>query len=70
MGILNFIKNISPTEIVIIIVVLFVLFGSSTLVRMGKTGGETLKEIKNIKKSFIEAVKDDDTDTQSKGVSK
>ena len=69
MNIMNLIKNISPTELIIIIVVLFVLFGSKTLVRLGRSGGETLKEIKSVKKSFMDAVSDDESDDKQKGVS-
>lgn len=55
----NFIKNIGPTELIIIGVILIVLFGSKIVSKIGRTSGETYKEIKNIKKEFTEAVKDD-----------
>lgn len=57
---LNFIKNISPTETIIIALILIVLFGSRIAIKLGKTGGETLKEVKKIKKSFTEAIEDDE----------
>lgn len=68
---LNFLNNISPLEWILIGVVLVLFFGAKTMTRLGKSGGETLKEIKNIKKTFTEAVGDDDEPKKSdKGVSK
>lgn len=58
---LNFIKNISPTEWVVIGLILIVLFGAKIITGMAKTSGESIKQIKNIKKSFNDAIKDDDT---------
>lgn len=52
----NFIKNISPTELIILAVILILIFGSKIVTGIGKTGGETLKEIKNIKKEITSAV--------------
>jgi len=56
---LNFIKNISPTELAIVALILIVLFGTKIVTGIGRTGGETLKEIKKIKKTFTEAIEDD-----------
>ena len=57
----DFIKNISPTEIIIIVLILVVLFGGKTIAgRLAKTSGETVKEIKKIKKEFTKIVEDDD----------
>jgi len=57
----DFIKNISPTELVIIVLILVVLFGGKAIAgRLAKTSGETVKEIKNIKKEFTKAIGDDD----------
>ncbi len=56
---LNFFKNISPTEWIIIALIIVVVFGAKIATRLGKASGETLKEIKNIKKSITEAVEDD-----------
>lgn len=53
---LAFLKNISPTEWTIIALILVVFLGRSTVIKLGKTGGETLKEIKNIKKSITDTV--------------
>lgn len=57
---LNFLKNISPTEVTILIVIFILLFGAKAFVSLGKTGGETLREIKKIKKNFTEAIEDDE----------
>jgi len=56
---LNFIKNIGPTELIIIAIILVILFGSKVVAKLGRTSGETFKEIKNIKKEFTEAIQDD-----------
>lgn len=56
---LNFIKNISPTEQIIIALILLILFGSKAFIRLARTGGETFKEVKKIKKSFTEAIEDE-----------
>lgn len=56
----DFLKNISPVELGAIALILIVLFGAKTVIGMAKTSGESFKQIKNIKKSFTEAVKDDD----------
>lgn len=56
----NFIKNISPTEIIIIVLILVVLFGGKAIAgRLARTSGETIKEVKKIKKEFTEAIEDD-----------
>lgn len=56
---LDFIKNISPTELIIIGLIITILFGSKVLVALGKTTGETLREVKGIKTSFTEAIEDE-----------
>ncbi len=55
----DLIKNIGSTELIIILLVLVILFGANTISDMAKRGGETLKEVKKIKKDIIEATKDD-----------
>ena len=55
----NFIKNISPLELVLIGVILVAVFGAGLVTRLGRTSGETFKEIKKIKKTFKDAVSDD-----------
>ena len=71
MSILNFFKNLSTTEWIVILVIIFIFFGSKVLARLGKTGGETFREIKKVKNNFMDAVKDDDetTDTKKEEVS-
>lgn len=56
----DFIKNISSTELIIIVLILIVLFGGKAIVGLGRTSGETVKELKNIKKEFHKALEDDD----------
>lgn len=53
---LGFLRNIGPTELIIIGVILIVFFGSKKIVELGKAGGETVKEVKKIKKEFAGAV--------------
>lgn len=55
----NFIKNIGPTEIIIIVLILAVIFGAKIITRLGKTSGETFREVKKIKKEFTSAIEDD-----------
>lgn len=53
---LDFIRNIGPTELIIIGVILIVFFGARKIANLGKTAGETTKEFKKIKKEFTGAV--------------
>lgn len=55
----DFVKNISSTELIIILLILVIIFGANTISDMAKKGGETLKEVKKIKKDIIEAAKDE-----------
>lgn len=52
----QFLKNIGPMEWALIAFILIVLFGSKIVKTLGRTSGETLKELKNIKKSFNEGI--------------
>ena len=61
---LNFIKNISPTELIILSSILILLFGSKTFIRIGKTIGESLREIKGIKKNVTDAIGGDEKDSK------
>ena len=57
----DFIKNISPTELIVIIVlILIVFFGGKVIAGLAKTSGETVREIKKVKKEFTQALEDDD----------
>jgi len=55
----NFVKNIGPTELIVIVLIVLVLFGGKIATKLGKASGETFKEIKKVKKSFTDAVGDD-----------
>ncbi len=57
---LNFIKNIGPTEWIIIALIVVIFFGAKIARSLGKASGETFKEIKKIKKNFTEAIEDDE----------
>lgn len=56
-----FLKNIGPTEILIVALILIVIFGSKIVTKLARTGGETFKEIKKVKKTFTEALEDDNS---------
>ena len=56
----DFMKNISPVELIIVVLILLVFFGGKTLMSLARTSGETVKEVKKIKKEFTDAIKDDD----------
>ena len=66
----NFIQNISPTEIAIIVLIFVVIFGRKFMMGLGKASGETLKEIKNISKNITNAVEGNETENEKKEVSK
>ncbi len=57
---LDFIKNISPIEFAVIALILIVIFGRKAVTNLGRTGGETLREIKKITRNFTEAFEGDD----------
>jgi TatA/E family protein of Tat protein translocase len=59
---LSFLKNLSPTEIAVIALIVIVLFGAKLVTGLARAGGATLKEMKKIKKNFTEAVEDGDSD--------
>lgn len=67
---LNFIRNLSPTEIGVIALILIVFFGAGVVTRLGRFGGQILKEVKKIKKNFTEAIEDGDSPKNEEGVSK
>lgn len=56
----NFIKNISPLELVIIGLILVALFGTAIATTLARKGGEAFREIKKLKKNFTEATEDKD----------
>jgi Sec-independent protein translocase protein TatA len=50
----SFLKNIGPTETILIILIIVVLFGGKFAIKLGRLGGESYKEIKKIKKGLTE----------------
>lgn len=56
----DFIKNIGPTELIVIVLILVVFFGGKAIVGLAKTSGATVKEIKKAKKEFTKAIEDDE----------
>jgi sec-independent protein translocase protein TatA len=45
----NFLRNIGPTELIIIGVIILVFFGARKIADFGKNAGEATKEVKKIK---------------------
>lgn len=56
----SFLHNISPTELIIIGLILLILFGANFMEKLAKTSGETVKELKKLKKEFSDAIQLDD----------
>ena len=52
----NFLNNIGPTELIILVIILIVFFGGKAITSLAKTSGETVKEIKKIKREFTSAL--------------
>ena len=48
----DFIKNIGPTELIVVLLILIVFFGGKAITRLARTGGETINEVKKVKKEF------------------
>lgn len=53
---LNFLKNISPVEWVVIALILIIVFGRKIVTGFGRAAGQTYKEMKNVKKSITDTV--------------
>lgn len=66
----TFLKNISTTEIIVLVSILVLLFGAKTFISMSRTAGQSYKEIKKIKKNFTEAIEDDAPNKSKEGVTK
>ena len=63
--------GLEPTELIIIAVIILFIFGAKRLPGIGKTMGETVKELGNIKKEInpketAEKVRDDNETTEGK----
>ena len=50
---LNFIKNIGPTELIVLSAVLTLFFGRKIDIAIGKASGQTLKEIRKLKSEIL-----------------
>lgn len=59
------IKNIGSTELVFVVVILIIIFGSKMVARFGKTSGEIFKEIKKVKKEFNKTIGNDDESSKN-----
>lgn len=55
---LGFLNNIGPTEIIIVVAILMLFFGSRIVRMLARSSGESLKEIRKIKKNFSEPLDD------------
>lgn len=54
----EFVKNIGPTELIVLGLIVMLLFGRKVLVGIAHSAGETLKELKKIKSGFTEVIED------------
>lgn len=48
----NFVKNIGPTEWIVLLLIVVIFFGAKIAIGLGKTSGEVVKEVKKIKNEF------------------
>lgn len=55
---LDFIKNVGPTELIVVALILLLLFGRKVLVGIARSAGETLREVKKIKTGFTDVIED------------
>lgn len=55
---LDFTKNISPTELIVIALILLLLFGRKVLVGIARSAGETMREVKKVKNGLSEAIEE------------
>lgn len=55
----SFLSNIGPTELIILVIILIVFFGGRVITSLAKTSGESVKEIRKIKKEFTSALSAD-----------
>lgn len=61
----DMIKNIGPTELLIIVIILIAFFGARAMMGLARTSGETVKEIKKVKKEFTKALEEDEEPTKN-----
>jgi len=50
---LGFLKNIGPTELIVLFAIIVFFFGGKIAMRIGKASGESVKEIKKIKDEVL-----------------
>ena len=50
--------NVGPTELILILVILLLLFGASRLAGLGKAAGSTIKEFRKAMSDVEDEVKD------------
>jgi len=65
---LNFVKNIGPTELIVLAAILILLFGGKAFTSLARTAGESFKEIKKIKKNITEAIGNGESNKNKKEV--
>jgi Sec-independent protein translocase protein TatA len=53
----DFLKNIGPSEFILIGILVVVFFGSKIAIKLAKTGGETVKELKKVKNEIANPLK-------------
>lgn len=51
---LGFLRNIGPTELIVLFALIVFFFGSKIAMKIGKSGGETLREMKKLKKEVVD----------------
>ena len=61
---LSFIKNIGPTEIIVVVAILLLFCGSRIVKMLARSSVESVREIKKIKKNFSEPLKDIKEETE------
>jgi Sec-independent protein translocase protein TatA len=62
----NFIRNLGLTEVIIIVLLLVIFFGSKRMSQIAKTAGESTKELKKVKKEYQSAVNEVNKDPKEK----
>jgi Sec-independent protein translocase protein TatA len=56
----DFLHNIGPTELILLALILVFFFGAKVVVNLARTSGESVREIKKMKKEFVRVIKDDE----------
>jgi len=64
----DFIKNLGLPEVIIILLIFVVLFGSKKITKVAKTAGETKKEIDKAKKEYHDVVEESKEEKPEGGV--